>query len=88
MWELLGGKATICDEPFPNYDPKYLVDNEVMIVFQVNGKVREKALFQRNATQEVVEKKAMSAETIKKYISGVEIRRIIFVKDKLLNIVI
>ncbi len=88
MWEELGEKATICDVPFPTYDPKYLVDDEVTIVFQVKGKVRGRGVFKKSATQEEIEKQAMKDEGVLKHISGAEVRRVIYVKEKLLNIVV
>jgi len=88
LWEKLGHSESIFKENWLEYDPKLIQDEEIEIVIQVNGKVRDKILMSTDISQEELEKKAKESEKIKKYINGKEIKKVIFVKGKLLNIVI
>ena len=67
-WEILGGKTTISYEPFPVFDEAYLIEDEVTIVFQVNGKLRGKAIFPKGIKQEDVLEFATKDENIKSFL--------------------
>lgn len=88
LWELLGNKNTIAYEPWPEYDESKLKQEEVEIVFQVNGKVRAKKVLPVNLSEEELQKEALNEENIQKHISGKAIQKIITVKNKLVNIVV
>ncbi|HQO94198.1 MAG TPA: hypothetical protein PK415_04830, partial [Bacilli bacterium] len=64
------------------------VENLVTYVFQVNGKIRDKAEVSVDTTKEEIESLALASENIQKYIDGKPIRRIIVVSGKLVNIVV
>lgn len=85
-WEILGGKNTISYEPFPSYDEAYLVEDEVTIVFQVNGKLRGKGIFPKGVTKEAVLDFATNDQNVKNFLKT-SIEKVIFVPDKLLNLV-
>ena len=68
-------------------NPAKLVRNEIEVVVQVNGKVRGRVAAEKDCTQETVEEAAMKLDTVKAQLEGKTIRKIIFVKNKLLNIV-
>ncbi|MBM3193185.1 MAG: leucine--tRNA ligase [Chlamydiae bacterium] len=85
-WEILGGKNTISYEPFPTYDEAYLVEDEVTIVFQVNGKLRGKGVFSKGVTKEIVLEFATNDQNVKNFLKTT-IEKVIFVPDKLLNLV-
>ncbi len=85
-WEILGGKTTISYEPFPVYNEAYLIEDEVTIVFQVNGKLRGKAVFPKGIQQEEVLAFAKKDENVKNFIKA-EIAKVIYVPDKLMNLV-
>jgi leucyl-tRNA synthetase len=87
LWEKLGHNDTITYEPWPTYDESKLVDNEVEIVLQVNGKVRSKMMVSRDATREQLEELALQDEKIKELIEGKTVRKVIAVPGKLVNIV-
>jgi len=87
LWEKLGHNNTIAYEAWPTYDESKLVDNEVEIVVQVNGKVRAKLNVPRDASKEQMEEIALNHEKIKEQIEGKTIRKVIAVPGKLVNIV-
>jgi leucyl-tRNA synthetase len=87
LWEKLGHTDTISYEAWPAYDESKLVDNEVEIVIQVNGKVKHKLTVPTGASKEVLEQIAMDDEKIKEQIEGKTVRKVITVPGKLVNIV-
>ncbi|MBE2921630.1 leucine--tRNA ligase [Anoxybacillus flavithermus] len=87
LWEKLGHSNTIAYEAWPAYDEAKLVEDEVEIVIQVNGKVRTKLHVPADATKEQLEQLAMEDEKIKEQIEGKTVRKVIAVPGKLVNIV-
>ncbi|UOE93522.1 leucine--tRNA ligase [Alkalihalobacillus sp. LMS39] len=87
LWTLLGGETTIAYEPWPTYEEAYLVEDEIEIVCQINGKVRAKLVIAKDATKEQMEEIALHDEKIKEEIAGKTIRKVIAVPGKLVNIV-
>ncbi len=87
LWEKLGHNNTIAYEAWPAYDEAKLVEDEVEIVIQVNGKVRAKLHVPSDATKEQLEQLAMEDEKIKEQIEGKTVRKVIAVPGKLVNIV-
>ncbi|MDR7318540.1 leucine--tRNA ligase [Brevibacillus nitrificans] len=88
LWEKLGHTETIAYEAWPTYDESKLVEDEVEIVLQVNGKNKEKLLIASDATKEQMEELAMANEVIKELIEGKTIVKMIAVPGKLVNIVV
>jgi leucyl-tRNA synthetase len=72
---------------WPTYNPAFLVEDEVEMVVQVNGKLRAKCLVEVDLDHEEVEKIALSLDNVKKHIEGLEIKKVIVIKNKLVNIV-
>ncbi|MGG4013127.1 leucine--tRNA ligase [Bacillus smithii] len=87
LWEKLGHSDTIAYEPWPAYDESKLVDDEVEIVIQINGKVRAKRTIAKDASKEEMEKLVLADEKIQEQLSGKTIRKVITVPGKLVNIV-
>jgi leucyl-tRNA synthetase len=87
IWHHLGSNKTITFEPFPIVDKKYLVDDSVTIVVQINGKVRGSATFDKGVKKEEVMAFATSNERVAKYLE-LGIIKTIFIPDKILNIVV
>ncbi|CAN7253860.1 leucine--tRNA ligase [Rossellomorea sp. LjRoot5] len=87
LWSKLGHEGTISYEAWPTFDESKLVDNEVEIVLQVNGKVKAKVMIPRDMTKDELEKTAMENDEIKTQIDGKTIRKVIAVPGKLVNIV-
>ncbi|MGE6755693.1 leucine--tRNA ligase [Rossellomorea sp. NPDC071047] len=87
LWSKLGHEGTLSYEAWPTFDESKLVDNEVEIVLQVNGKVKAKVMIPRDMNKEDLEKTAMENDEIKSQIQGKTIRKVIAVPGKLVNIV-
>lgn len=87
LWEKLGHSGTIAYEAWPAYDEAKLVDDEIEIVVQVNGKVKAKLFVPADATKETLEQIAMEDDKIKEQIDGKTVRKVIAVPGKLVNIV-
>ncbi|UAC47622.1 leucine--tRNA ligase [Bacillus aquiflavi] len=87
LWEKLGHKETITYEAWPAYDEGKLIDDEVEVVIQINGKIKAKVMVPKDASKEVLEQLAMEDEKIKEQISGKTVRKVIAIPGKLVNIV-
>jgi len=87
LWAILGNEESLTSAPWPVYDEAALVEDEVEVVFQVNGKVRAKLNIARGLSKEELEEKALTAEEIQSFIEGKTVRKVIVVPDKLVNIV-
>ncbi|WP_086314234.1 leucine-tRNA ligase [Enterococcus sp. 7F3_DIV0205] len=87
LWAILGNQESLTNAPWPIYDEAALVEDEVEVVFQVNGKVRAKLNIARGLSKEELEEKALAAEEIQTFIEGKTVRKVIVVPDKLVNIV-
>jgi leucyl-tRNA synthetase len=93
LWEKLGTKfegfnGLAADQPWPEYDPALLVEDEIEIVIQVNGKVRDKLVVSKDATKEQVETIARASSKVQEFAAGKEIKKVIVVPGKLVNIVV
>jgi leucyl-tRNA synthetase len=87
LWSQLGHKESISSEKWPEPDPKLIEEGVVTLVVQVNGKVRDKIEVDADISEEEAKDLAISREKIKNRVSGKEIKNIIFVPGKLINIV-
>ena len=87
LWAILGNEGGISYAKWPTYDEAALVEDEIEVVFQVNGKVRAKANVTRDLAKEDLEKLALENELIKENIEGKTVRKVIVVPNKLVNIV-
>ncbi len=88
LWARMGHKDTIAYEPWPAYDPKLCEESQVTLAVQVNGKLRATLDFAKGADQDTVLTAAKADERVAKYLDGATIRKVIHVKDKLLNLVV
>lgn len=87
LWSKLGHEDTISYEAWPAFDEAKLVDDEVEIVVQINGKVRAKVNVPAEASREELQDIAMANEDVKEFIEGKTVRKVIAVPGKLVNIV-
>jgi leucyl-tRNA synthetase len=88
LWMTLDNKGSIHNQNWPKYDSKALVKDEIEIVIQVNGKVREKIMVNTDISKEELEETAVNNDKIKSYIEGKKIVKVICVPSKLVNIVV
>ncbi len=92
LWARLGlgrnGVFPLAREPWPAYDPALLVEDEIEIPIQVNGKLRDKIVVKKEATKEEVEAAARASTKIAEWTAGKEIKKVVVVPGKLVNIVV
>ena len=87
LWEILGNEGGISYVPWPTYDEAALVESEVEIVCQIDGKVRAKLMVPVDSSKEALEELALANEQVKEQIAGKTVRKVIAVPNKLVNIV-
>ena len=87
LWEILGNEGGISYVPWPTFDEAALVESEVEIVCQINGKVRAKLMVPVDSSKEALEELALANEQVKEQIAGKTVRKVIAVPNKLVNIV-
>lgn len=88
VWTLLGFEDSLSFCPWPEVDDKYLKDDAVTYVIQVNGKVRGRMDMDKGLSKEDLMEYAQNDPNVSKFLDGKEIRKVIFVPDKLLNLVV
>jgi len=88
IWANLGHKTSIFKESWPKYDEKLIKKETIELVIQINGKVRDKIEVSAEISKEEAEKLALASEKIKTWLKNQKPKVVIFVKGKLINIVI
>ncbi|MCD4690316.1 leucine--tRNA ligase, partial [bacterium] len=88
IWERMGGSGTIFHTAWPSYDEQAAKEDVVTIAVQINGKLRGDVDVERGASEDVVVELARANEKVARHLEGKTVRRIIFVPDRLLNIVV
>ncbi|OOC45324.1 leucine--tRNA ligase [Thermosipho sp. 1074] len=88
IWHDLGNETLIVNEKWPSYDESALQVDEVTIIIQINGKVRGKILAKVDTNEEDIKKLAFENPKISSYLKGKDVVKVIYVKNKLLNIVV
>ncbi len=86
-WATAGNDGLIADAAWPAVDPALLVDDDVTIAVQVNGKLRDTLVFPKGAPKDEVEAAALASEKIVRLLEGKPPRKVIVVPDRLVNIV-
>jgi len=88
LWSRLGHADTLAYEPWPRWDPALVVEDTVTVAVQVNGKLRATLDLPRGSEQAAAQSAALADARVKRYVDGAEVRKVIYVKDKLLNLVV
>jgi leucyl-tRNA synthetase len=88
FWLSLGNEKSIFIEKWPEYNEDNLEDDSFELVLQINGKVRDKIEVPRSISEEEAKEKALGSEKISKNLNGEGPRKIIYIKEKLINIVV
>ena len=86
-WHRAGGEGLIAEAPWPEVDPAMLVEDEVTIAVQHKGKLRDTLTAPKGASKEALEEMALASEKVQRSLDGAEVRKIIVVPDRLVNIV-
>ena len=87
LWRELGEKKTINHSLWPKYDKKLIIDDEVKIVIQINGKLKGEMMIQSDTNEEEVKKQALENVNVKKALGENQVKKVIYVKGRLINIV-
>lgn len=88
LWAKLGHAESIFKSSWPKFNPEMIKDKEVNIVVQVNGKVRDTLKVSAEISDDEAKEMALSSEKIKSWTEGKEIKKVIYVKNKLVSIVV
>ncbi|TSC96172.1 MAG: leucyl-tRNA synthetase [Parcubacteria group bacterium Athens1014_10] len=90
LWHQLKGlpeEKTIFEEKWPDYNPDLIIDETIELIIQINSKVRDKMEIKINISEEEVKKMVLEREKIKKWLENREIKKIIYINNRLINIV-
>ncbi len=88
LWHQLGYKDSVHNQLWPKYDPKLVKEETIILVIQVNGKVRDKIEVSGQISEKEAKELAISQRKVKRWIERKEIKKVIFVPNKLINIVV
>ena len=88
LWQKLGNEETITYQAWPTYDESKLVEANVEMIVQVNGKVRAKLTMPKDADQATAEQMALADEHVQKFTTGKEIKKVIVIPNRIVNIVV
>jgi len=88
LWEILGQSGSILNTPWPKHRADALEKDDLLIVVQVNGKLRGRFTIGVGATDDMIKEKALADNRVQSFITGKTIRKVIVVKNKLVNIVV
>jgi len=86
-WQRMGGSGLVADAPWPAADPALLVDDEVTIAIQVNGKLRDTLTAPKGMPRDEIEALALGSDKIVRLLDGKPPRKVIVVPDRLVNLV-
>ena len=88
LWRLAGFKGLCCEQKWPKYNVKLIEEEKVLLIVQVNGKVRDKIEVDFGIDQKQTENLALSSNKIKNWIADAEeVEKVVFVQNKLINLV-
>jgi leucyl-tRNA synthetase len=88
LWELLGGQRSVFEERWPAYDERLASAGDVEIAVQVNGKLRSRLTVPRGMGQSEVVERVLADEAVKKFVNGSPLKKVIYVQDRLVNLVV
>jgi len=88
LWHETGHRGSLYLEPWPKYNPEALIEEEITIVVQINGKLRDQTKVVHNISEEDIKAKVLDLPKVKKWIDNKKIVKMIYVKDKLINLVV
>jgi leucyl-tRNA synthetase len=87
-WAAMGQTGLVADAAWPAFDPALLVEDEVTVAVQVQGKLRDTLTAPKGLPREELEALALASEKVQRFIDGAQVRKVIVVPDRLVNIVV
>ena len=88
LWETIGLSGRLFEHPWPEFDPTWAQSSNVTIAVQVNGKLRATIEMPKDTGQAEAETAAYSDTNVKRFMEGVSIRKVIYVPNKIINIIV
>ncbi len=88
LWGKLGHSTSVVDAPFPKYEARYVTDNSKMYPVAINGKTRIEMEFPLDAEQSTIEQEVLADVTVQKWLEGKSPKKFIYVKGKMINVVV
>ena len=88
LWHELGNTTTILDAAYPVYEQRYTIESAKEYPVSINGKLRTTIVIDLNASQDEVEQIVLKNDVVKKWVDGKPIKKFIFVKGKMVNVVV
>lgn len=88
LWEALGGRGSVCDACWPQWNEQYLVESTVQLTVSFNGKARFQMDFAADADNATIEQAVLSDERSAKYMGGKQVVKVIIVPRKIVNVVV
>ena len=88
MWEILGHEGTVFQASWPAYDERLASAGDVEIAVQVNGKLRSRLTVPRGMAEKDVLARVLADAAVKKFVDGQKVKKVIFVQDRLVNLVV
>ena len=88
MWEVLGHDTSVFNAKWPGHDERLASAGDVEIAVQVNGKLRSRLTVPRGTGEQDVVARALADESVKKYVDGKKVKKVIYIQDRLLNLLV
>ena len=88
LWQEMGNKKSVLLEKWPEYDRTLIKEEKINLIIQINGQVRDKVQVEAGLSEEQAKAQALELEKIKKWLENKQIKKVIFVQNKLINFVI
>ena len=88
LWEALGEQGSVCDSKWPAWNEEYLVEDSVKLGVAFNGKTRFDMEFPADADNDTIQKAVLAEERAQKYLEGFDIKKVIIVPKRMVNIVL
>jgi leucyl-tRNA synthetase len=88
LWDLLGEQGSVLDAPYPRVEEKYLIESAKNYPIAINGKTRTEMTIALDATQQQIEELVLADNTVKKWLDGHAPKKIVYVKNRMINVVV
>ena len=88
LWQVLGHEGSVFSARWPSYDEKLASSGDVEIAVQINGKLRSRLVVPRGMAEQDVMSRVLADEAVKKFVDGQKVKKVIFVQDRLVNLVV
>jgi len=88
MWAEMGEEGSVHEQAWPGYDEALIAEEEITLVVQVNGKLRDRVTVPADISEEAAKEQALSSEKVRPHVEGKQIRKAVYVPGRLVNLVV